>query len=60
MRKRGAYIPTYLYKLRADYQKARGANYSLREFHDAFVKQGGIPIKLIRRLMVPKDTSGVL
>jgi hypothetical protein len=67
--RRGAYNPTYLYytlgkleiyKLRADYQKARGANYSLREFHDAFVKQGGIPIKLIRRLMLPKDTSGVL
>lgn len=67
--RRGAYNPTYLYytlgkleiyKLRADYQKARGASYSLREFHDAFVKQGGIPIKLIRRLMLPKDTGGVL
>ena len=67
--RRGAYNPTYLYytlgkleiyKLRADYQKARGASYSLREFHDAFVKQGGIPIKMIRRLMVPKDTSAVL
>ncbi|MDQ6718148.1 MAG: DUF885 domain-containing protein [Gemmatimonadota bacterium] len=67
--RRGAYNPTYLYytlgklaiyKLRADYQKAQGANYSLREFHDSFVKQGGIPIKLIRRLMLPKDTSGVL
>ena len=49
-----------IYKLRADYQKAQGASYSLREFHDAFVKQGGIPIKLIRRLMVPGDSSGVL
>jgi hypothetical protein len=56
--RRGAYNPTYLYytlgkleiyKLRADYQKAKGANYSLREFHDAFVKQGGVPIKLIGR-----------
>ena len=67
--RRGAYNPTYLYytlgkleiyKLRADYQKARGASYSLKEFHDAFVKQGGIPIKMIRRLMLPKDSSGVL
>lgn len=67
--RRGAYNPTYLYytlgkleilKLRADYQKAKGASYSLRGFHDAFVKQGGIPIKMIRRLMVPKDTSAVL
>ncbi|MDQ6717456.1 MAG: DUF885 domain-containing protein [Gemmatimonadota bacterium] len=47
-------------KLRTDYQKAQGANYLLREFHDTFVKQGGIPIKVIRTLMVPKDTSGVL
>lgn len=67
--RRGAYNPTYLYytlgkleiyKLRADYQKARGANYSLREFHDAFVKQGGIPIRMVRRLLLPNDTSGVL
>ena len=42
---------------RRDYQRAEGVNYSLREFHDAFVKQGGIP--MIRRLMVPGDTSGV-
>ncbi len=49
-----------IYKLRADYQKAQGANYRLREFHDAFVKQGGIPIKVIRRLMLLKDTSGML
>jgi hypothetical protein len=67
--RRGAYNPTYLYytlgkleiyKLRADYQKARGANYSLREFHDAFVKQGAPPIKIVRRLLLPKDTSSVL
>ncbi|HVS59871.1 MAG TPA: DUF885 family protein, partial [Gemmatimonadaceae bacterium] len=67
--RRGAYNPTYLYytlgkleiyKLRADYQKARGASYSLREFHDAFVKQGGIPIRMVRRLLLPNDTSSVL
>ena len=67
--RRGAYNPTYLYytlgkleiyKLRADYQKARGTSYSLREFHDAFVKQGAPPIKMVRRLLLPKDTSPVL
>ena len=67
--RRGAYNPTYLYytlgkleiyKLRADYQKARGASYSLKEFHDAFVKQGAPPIKMVRRLLLPKDTSSVL
>ncbi len=67
--RRGAYNPTYLYytlgkleiyKLRADYQKAKGSAYSMREFHDAFVRQGGIPIKLVRRILLPADTSGVL
>ena len=67
--RRGAYNPTYLYytlgkleiyKLRSDYQKARGANYSLREFHDAFVKQGAPPIKMVRRILLPNDTSSVL
>jgi uncharacterized protein (DUF885 family) len=67
--RRGAYNPTYLYytlgkleiyKLRADYQKARGSNYSLREFHDAFVKQGAPPIKIVRRILLPNDTSPVL
>jgi uncharacterized protein (DUF885 family) len=67
--RRGAYDPTYLYyalgkleiyKLRADYQKAKGPGFSLREFHNRFVKQGGVPIKLIRRIMIPGDTAAVL
>lgn len=67
--RRGAYNPTYLYytlgkleiyKLRADYQKAKGSAYSLREFHNEFVKQGGLPIKLIRRIMLPGDKGPVL
>ena len=67
--RRGAYNPTYLYytlgkleiyKLRSDYQKARGSSYSLREFHDAFVKQGAPPIKMVRRILLPNDTSSVL
>ena len=67
--RRGAYNPTYLYytlgkleiyKLRADYQKSKGSAYSLREFHDTFVKQGGLPIMLIRRIMLPGNTGPVL
>jgi len=67
--RRGAYNPTYLYytlgklqiyKLRDDYQKAKGASYSLQGFHDEFVKQGSIPIKLIRRILLPGDNGSTL
>jgi len=67
--RRGAYDPAYLYyalgkleiyKLRADYRTAKGAAFSLREFHDQFVRQGGVPIKLIRRILLPGDTAAVL
>ena len=67
--RRGAYDPTYLYyalgkreiyKLREDYRKAKGTGFSLREFHDQFVKQGGVPIRLIRRILLPGDTAAVL
>jgi uncharacterized protein (DUF885 family) len=67
--RRGAYDPTYLYytlgkleiyKLRADYRTAKGSAFSLREFHDRFVQQGGVPIKLIRRILLPGDTAAVL
>jgi uncharacterized protein (DUF885 family) len=62
--RRGTYNPTYLYytlgklqiyKLREDYKKANPKTYYLRDFHDTFVKQGGIPIKLIRKIMLPGD-----
>ncbi len=67
--RRGAYNPTYLYytlgklaiyKLRADYQRAKGAAYSLRQFHDDFVKQGSIPIPVVRRILIPGDTAAPL
>lgn len=67
--RRGAYNPTYLYytlgklqiyKLRSDYQKAKGSAYTLRDFHNEFVRQGSLPIKLIRRIMLPGDTTSVL
>jgi hypothetical protein len=67
--RRGAYNPTYLYytlgklqvyKLREDYRKAKGAAYSLEAFHNEFVKQGSIPIKLVRRLLLPDDDQPTL
>ncbi len=66
--KRGTSDPTYLYytlgklqilKLREDYRKKMGANYSLQRFHDEFMQQGGVPIKLIRHAMLG-DNSPVL
>lgn len=67
--RRGAYDPTYLYytlgklmiyKLRADYQKAKGPAYTLESFHDNFVRQGGIPLRLMRKILLPGDTQPLL
>jgi uncharacterized protein (DUF885 family) len=67
--RRGAYNPTYLYytlgklqiyKLREDYRKAKGEGYRLEAFHNDFVRQGGIPIKLIRRILLPGDKGPTL
>jgi uncharacterized protein (DUF885 family) len=67
--RRGAYNPTYLYytlgklqiyKLREDYRKAKGKDYKLETFHNEFVRQGGIPIKQIRRILLPGDKGPAL
>ena len=67
--RRGAYNPTYLYytlgklqiyKLREDYRKAKDESYKLETFHNDFVRQGGIPIKLIRRILLPGDRGPTL
>jgi uncharacterized protein (DUF885 family) len=64
--RRGAYNPTYLYytlgklqiyELREDYKRAKGANYSLAGFHREFIRQGGAPLKLIRRILLPGSLS---
>jgi uncharacterized protein (DUF885 family) len=63
--KRGTSDPTYLYytlgklqilKLREDYKKLKGSQYSLQEFHDSFMKQGFPPIKIVRRAMLGNDS----
>jgi uncharacterized protein (DUF885 family) len=67
--RRGAFDPTYLvytlgklqlYKLRTDYRKLKGDAYKLETFHNEFVTQGGIPIKLIRRILLPGDMGPAL
>jgi uncharacterized protein (DUF885 family) len=42
-------------KLREDVRKQQGAAFDLGKFHDAFLKQGAVPIKLIRRAMLGTD-----
>ncbi len=63
--KRGTSDPTYLVytlgtlqilKLRADYKHMKGAQYSLRGFHDAFLAQGFPPIKIVRRALLGNDS----
>src|SRR5258706_6003702 len=59
--KRGTSDPTYLYytlgklqimKLREDYHKMKGAQFTLQEFHDNFMKQGFPPIKIVRQALL--------
>jgi uncharacterized protein (DUF885 family) len=56
--RRGAYNPTYLYytfgkleiqRMASDYMQQKHA--SLKQFHDAFVSQGGLPLPLVRRIL---------
>jgi uncharacterized protein (DUF885 family) len=61
--KRGTMDPTYGYytlgklmilKLRDDYKAKVGKAYSLQRFHDAFVKEGPLPLPLMRQAMLGK------
>ncbi|HTM14752.1 MAG TPA: DUF885 domain-containing protein, partial [Bryobacteraceae bacterium] len=63
--KRGTADATYLYytlgklqilKLREDYKKMRGSQFSLAEFHDRFLQQGFPPIKIVRKAMLGNDS----
>jgi uncharacterized protein (DUF885 family) len=63
--KRGTSDALYLYytlgkleilKLRADVQKKEGPSFSLENFHDAFMRQGPVPIKVIRKAMLHDDS----
>jgi len=67
--RRGTYNPTYLYytlgklmilKLRNDYRQYKSDSFDLRQFHDVFMQQGGIPLKLMRNILLPYGNSSVL
>jgi hypothetical protein len=66
---RGTYDPTYggyflgkmaAFKLRADYQKAKGAAFNLREFNERVMTNGIAPWWAHRQLMLPEDKGPVL
>jgi len=59
--KRGTADPTYLVytlgklqilKLRDDYKKKLGSKFTLQDFHDRFMEQGGVPLVIIRRALL--------
>lgn len=63
---RGTADPTYLYytlgkleilKLRSDLKKKLGSTFTLEGFHDAFVRQGNPPIRIIRQALLGDDSS---
>ncbi len=62
---RGTFDPGYLFytigkleilKLRADYEKQEGANFSLKNFHDEVLDHGMPQLRLLREVML-KDKS---
>ncbi len=63
--KRGTSDATYLYytlgkleimQLRADMMKKEGAAFSLEQFHNALMRQGFAPIKIVRKAMLGNDS----
>ena len=63
--KRGTSDPTYLMytlgklqilRLREDYRKMRGADFSPMEFHNRLMEQGGVPLKIIRKAMLGNES----
>ncbi len=66
---RGTYDPTYggyflgkmaAFKLRGDYQAARGKDFNLREFHERVMSNGIAPWWAHRQLLMPGDGGAVL
>ena len=63
--KRGSGDPTYLVytlgklqilKLRDDFKKNEGGNFTLKDFHDRFMGQGIVPLKLLRKALLGDDS----
>jgi uncharacterized protein (DUF885 family) len=63
--KRGTSDPTYLVytlgklqimQLREDYRKLKGDEFTLQKFHDEFMRQGPVPLRIIRKAMLGNDS----
>ena len=63
--KRGTADALYLYytlgkleilKLRSDLMAKQGAAFSLQAFHDALMRQGPVPLKVVRKAMLHEDS----
>jgi uncharacterized protein (DUF885 family) len=63
--KRGTVDPTYLVytlgklqilKLRDDFRKKEDGNFTLKDFHDRFMGQGAVPLKLLRKALLGDDS----
>ena len=63
---RGTYDPGYLFytlgklqllKLRRDFEKQEGANFSLKKFHDAVCDHGQMPIRFLREVLLKDRES---
>lgn len=48
-----------IHKLRTDLATAYGERFSLRQFHDAFLSYGSIPVKLISAEMRRRASKGM-
>ena len=46
-------------KLREDVRKKQGAAFSLQGFHDAFMREGGAPIPLVRRALLGDNSPSL-
>ncbi len=66
---RGTFDPTYLVytvgklailKLRDDYRRYRGKEFSLQEFHDKLLANGNAPLWVHRQLLMPGDKGKLL
>lgn len=63
---RGTFDPGYLFytvgkleilKLRGDYQKQEGSNYSLKKFHDQVLDHGMAPVRMLREVLLKDKNS---